>query len=218
MDKQQWMEQSLPITEIKRGGATIWLAGANGLIGDSLGPIMHSHDGASEIFYFVSGRCRLEIGDSEEIFVAGDFVLVPPEVPHNLWNASDEDLLVFWLVAPNFINHKWRTDHFAPGALSRRAIRGHVHSGADLPNDQHIGSRLMTLSPGQSHSGKTAPNEEAVLYVVEGEAQVKVGKLGGRLKVNDFVPILPNTVYAVNAPDEATSFILFEMPGLSEAF
>src|SRR5690242_17329669 len=129
MDWQQWIEQQLPYTEIKRGGATVWAVGASGLIGDSLGPILHIHDGASEIFYFVSGRCRMEVGDSEEIFEAGDFVLVPPLVPHNLWNGGDDDMLVFWLVAPNFINNKWRTDNFPPGAMSLQAIRTHVQPG-----------------------------------------------------------------------------------------
>ena len=45
---------------ISRGSLTAWPAGGVGLIGDSLGPIMHAHDDASEIFYFLSGRCRLE--------------------------------------------------------------------------------------------------------------------------------------------------------------
>lgn len=68
---------------------------ARGLIGDTLGPIMHAHHQASEIFYFISGRCRLEVGNGEELFEPGDFVLVPPLLSHNLWNAGNDDLLVF---------------------------------------------------------------------------------------------------------------------------
>lgn len=210
MNWHQWIDQQLPYTQIKRGGATVWPKGAGGLIGDSLGPIMHIHDDASEIFYFVSGRCRLEIGDSEEIFEAGDFVLVPPLVPHNLWNAGDDDLLVFWLVAPNFINNKWRTDNFPPGANSLRAIRGRVQAGEQLPSDDKISSRLLTLHDGKRHSGRTGAAQEAILYVVEGTATIQVGKLSGTLTAHDFVGVPVGTDYAVSG---TASVILFQMPG-----
>ena len=68
MDWHAWIKQHMSFTEIKRGGATVWVIGGKGLLDDSLGSILHSHDRASEIFYFLSGRCRLEIGDSEEYF------------------------------------------------------------------------------------------------------------------------------------------------------
>ena len=71
----------------------------------------------------------------------------------------------------------------------------------------------MTLAAGESQSGKTAPGQEAVLYVVAGAADVTVGKLGGRLGPNEFVSVLPGTAYAVSASAGALSFILFEMPG-----
>ncbi len=49
MDWRTWIRQSLPRTEIMRGGATVWEKGAKGLLGDTLGPVMHAHDKASEI-------------------------------------------------------------------------------------------------------------------------------------------------------------------------
>ena len=132
MDWHTWIEQSLPRTEIMRGGATVWERGSTGLIGDTLGPVMHLHDGASEIFYFISGKCRLEVGDTEEYFSAGDFALVPPEVPHNLWNAGDEDLLVFWIVAPHMPEDKWRTQAITAEEMKRRVIRSRVEPGSEL--------------------------------------------------------------------------------------
>jgi len=241
MNWQTWMEQHLPFTEIKRGGATVWPKGGNGLIGDSLGPVLHSHDNASEIFYFLAGRCRLEIGDTEEFFEAGDFILVPPDVPHNLWNAGEDELLVFWLVAPNFIQNKWRTENFVPGAMKRRGVRARVENGADLPSDKNIRTQFIHLTSNvqqrtkepqfaaRQHGGsvlskgqvsellrlqsRTGDAQEAVIYIVEGDAQVQVGKLGGVLHPNEFVNVQTGTDYSVAPVGEAARVLVFEMPG-----
>jgi len=213
MNWHEWIRQSLPRTEIMRGGATVWQAGAQGLIGDTLGPVMHLHDRASEIFYFVSGKCRLEVGDSEQIFNPGDFTLVPPQVPHNLWNTADEDLLVFWIVAPHFQEAKWRTENISPAEMQRRLLRTRVEPGAILPSDDNIRSRLVTLDAQQSLSERTRPGQEAVLYVASGQAHVRVGKLGGRLDSNDFVHVPVDTTYTVAAEGVPASVLVFQMPG-----
>ena len=213
MDWHAWIEQRIPATEVQRGGATVWPAGGQGLIGDSLGPVMHLHNGASEIFYFVAGRCRLEIGDSEEFFEPGDFVLVPPEVPHNLWNAGESDLLVFWLVAPNFIANKWRTGSFPPGAMDRRALRSRVDSGAALPGDPNLRTRLLTLRAPSAHAARTAERQEAIAYVTAGRAEVQVGRLGGRLEAQEFVHVPVGTQYSLAPAGGPATLLLFEMPG-----
>src|SRR5690349_21009017 len=193
MNWRVWMEQGLPFTDLKRGGATVWPRGEKGLIGDSLGPILHLHDGASEIFYFVDGRCRLEIGNSEEFFEPGDYVLVPPGVPHNLWNAGDDDLLVFWLVAPNFNENKWRTDHFPPGAMNRRAFRGRVARGVELPSDANIRTRLVSVDPAPTCVVRTAERQEAIVYVLEGRVDAEVGARHRRMAEHDFVDVPAST-------------------------
>jgi mannose-6-phosphate isomerase-like protein (cupin superfamily) len=213
MDWQAWVRQTLPRTDYMRGGATVWVKGATGLLGDSLGPIMHLHDGASEIFYFVSGRCRLEVGEAEEFFEPGDFVLVPPEAPHNVWPAGDDDLLVFWIVAPHFQANKWRTEGFPEGAMQRRVIRGRVSAGGELPSDVQIESRLLTLAAGGGQAGRTAKTQEAVIYLVEGAADVRVGKLSGRLGAHEFVHVPVDTEYAVDCRSGPVLAILFRLPG-----
>jgi mannose-6-phosphate isomerase-like protein (cupin superfamily) len=172
---------------------------------------LHLHDGASEVFYFLAGRCRLEIGDSEAFFGPGDFVLIPPEVPHNLWNAADEDLLVFWIVAPNFVNNKWRTADFPSGAMDKRAPRGHVDPGVDLPSDKNILSRLLTLGP-SPYRARTAESQEAIIYVGQGEAKVTVGRLGGTLRRNEFVHVPVGTPYSIAATGAHAAAIVFEAP------
>lgn len=212
MDWQPWITQHVPATLNQRGGATVWPKGAGGLIGDALGPVMHLHDDASEIFYFVSGRCRLEIGNTEEFFGPGDFVLVPPEVPHNLWNAGDDDLLVFWIVAPNLVHNKWRIDNFPPGAMDRRAVRSRIQQSPELPSDANISSRLLTVPGGDGLQRRTSAGQEAIVYVLTGEANVKVGHLAGVLTSHQLVHVPVETSYAVTASDGPASFILFEMP------
>lgn len=213
MDWHLWISQSLPFTEIKRGGATVWPAGGTRLLDDSLGPVLHSHDNASEIFYFVSGRCRLELGDSAEYFGPGDFVLVPPDVPHNLWNAGNDDLLVFWLVAPNWVNNKWRTENFRPGAMNLRGLRSHVAPGVELPSDAQIRSRLLSLSEGQACSSQTAGRQEAIIYLLDGQAQVRCGDRTSTLEPNAFVQVPCQNNWTVTPMGGCARLLLFEMPG-----
>jgi mannose-6-phosphate isomerase-like protein (cupin superfamily) len=212
MDWQEWIKQSLPRTEIMRGGATIWAKGAQGLIGDTLGPVLHLHDGASEIFYFVSGKCRLEVGDTDEYFEPGDFILVPPGVPHNLWNAGDDDLLVFWIVAPHRMDNKWRTEEISNEDMRRRASRSRIEPGAALPSDANIHSRLLELQSGEGLSLETRLGQEAVIYISSGQAEVRVGKLSGRLQANEFVHVPVGTPFSVTAAHGPATALLFAMP------
>jgi mannose-6-phosphate isomerase-like protein (cupin superfamily) len=212
MDWHEWIRQSLPRTEKLRGGAAVWEVGAQGLTGDTLGPVMHLHDGASEIFYFVAGKCRLEVGDSEETFQPGDFVLVPPGVPHNLWNAADEDLLVFWIVAPHLPQNKWRTESITAGDMGLRATRTHLESAASLPGDANIHSQLVMLQAGEDLAERTGESQEGVLYVASGQAQVKVGKLGGILLANEFVHVPVDTAYSAVSLGGAASILVFQTP------
>lgn len=213
MDWNLWITQTFPFTEIKRGGATVWRAGGTRLLDDSLGPVLHSHDDASEVFYFLSGRCRLEVGDKEEFFGPGDFILVPPDVPHNLWNAGDDDLLVFWIVAPNFVDNKWRTADFRPGAMSMRGVRSHVASAVELPSDLQIRSRVLSLKANTAFHSQTGPLQEAIVYLLDGQADVHAGGRTRILEPNGFVEIPRATDWTITPRAESVSLLLFEMPG-----
>lgn len=213
MDWKRWMEQRIPSSPVQRGGAAVWPKGGQGLIGDSLGPEMHLHQGASEIFYFVSGRCRLEVGDSEIFFEPGDFVLLPPAVPHNLWNAGGEDLLVFWIVAPNFAEERWQTGPFPPELMRRRAVRARVEPGAPLPGDRNVRSEWKALPRGEGFGDGTRDAQEAVVYIVEGRAEVKVGDRRRGLSAHELAHVPQATSYTITAPEMATAFIVFKMPG-----
>ncbi len=173
IDWRSAIEQPGVFDTVSRGSLTAWPPGGVGLIGDSLGPTMHAHDDASEIFYFLSGRCRLEVGNGEHLLDPGDFVLVPPEVPHNLWNATpDEPLVVFWLVAPNYADNRWRTADFRPEGYERPLVRAAAGQPGVLPSDGNIVSELVRLEAGvELEVG--VDDADAIVLVIDGEADIR---------------------------------------------
>jgi mannose-6-phosphate isomerase-like protein (cupin superfamily) len=211
MEWHSWIQQVTPHTTVQRGGPTVWPKGASGLIGDSLGPLMHIHDDASEVFYFLSGTCRMETGNTEELFGAGDFVLVPPLVPHNLWNGGDDDLVVFWLVAPNFVDNKWRTDNFPPGAMDGRVERGRIPGTDPLPADHNIGTTRHAVDAHATESGETGPKQEMILYVLEGRGELKLDGAVSPLHRDSISYIPRDRLFKVSAA-ERLSYLAFRTP------
>ncbi|MDP6057322.1 MAG: cupin domain-containing protein [Pirellulaceae bacterium] len=61
----------------------------------------HSHEGAPEIFVFLSGICDVTTEDKNVRVSAGDMVYVAPEMKHRLGNAGTERLVVWLTVTPN---------------------------------------------------------------------------------------------------------------------
>ena len=59
----------------------------------------HHHGALESVIYIVSGHARMRWGDKLQ-FVAeagpGDFIFVPPYVPHQEINASDSEALTLW--------------------------------------------------------------------------------------------------------------------------
>ena len=76
-----------------RGGCHRWKPGWHGR--------KHSHDGAVEVFFVVEGVCDFDVDGQLFTLRSGQYVLIPPEVPHELWNRTADDLLMFLVVAPH---------------------------------------------------------------------------------------------------------------------
>src|SRR5688500_7584155 len=76
-----------------RGGCHRWRPGWHGR--------KHSHDGAVEVFLVMEGACDFDVDGQRFTLQAGQYVAIPPEVPHELWNRTEEDLLMFLVVAPH---------------------------------------------------------------------------------------------------------------------
>ena len=60
---------------------------------------LHEH-GEGEMFYVLSGRCRIIVGDEEEELEQGTVVWGPPALPHQLVNSGDEQCRILWVLSP----------------------------------------------------------------------------------------------------------------------
>jgi uncharacterized RmlC-like cupin family protein len=85
------MQRRAAVTTANAGAAHLWAGtvtiDANAKTG------AHHHGGLESVIYVVSGVARLRWGDRLEFVAeaqAGDFIYVPPYVPHQEINASDD--------------------------------------------------------------------------------------------------------------------------------
>ena len=76
-----------------RGGCHRWKSGWHGR--------KHSHDGAVEVFLVMEGQCDFDVDGQQFTLYPQQFVMIPAEVPHEMWNRTDQDLLMFLVVAPH---------------------------------------------------------------------------------------------------------------------
>ena len=62
----------------------------------------HFHRTSEEIYTFTAGAGRMRLGDQEAAVRAGDTVVIPPGVPHKLWNSGPEPLVLLCCCAPPY--------------------------------------------------------------------------------------------------------------------
>src|SRR5438552_8955068 len=89
------MKRMAAVNQALAGSQKLWAGTAE--IEPSARTGAHHHGGLESIIYVLSGRARMRWGNRLE-FVdeagPGDFIFVPPFVPHQEINASDEEPLV----------------------------------------------------------------------------------------------------------------------------
>ena len=61
---------------------------------------LHVHRFQEETFYVLEGECEWQVGDQLVRATPGTFLFIPPGVPHNIANASDEPARMFLTVSP----------------------------------------------------------------------------------------------------------------------
>lgn len=72
----------------------------------------HAHEHQEEIFYCLSGRGRIKVGETEVPISPGSCIFVPEGVLHQLINTqSDELLRVLSATAPPFSRDGWTHVH-----------------------------------------------------------------------------------------------------------
>ena len=88
------MSRAAAITSAKAGANRLWAGTVSICANAKTGP--HHHGSLESVIYIVSGRARMRWGERLE-FVAeagpGDFIFVPPFVPHQEINASSDEPL-----------------------------------------------------------------------------------------------------------------------------
>jgi quercetin dioxygenase-like cupin family protein len=61
---------------------------------------LHVHRVQEETFYVVEGECDWQIGDQFVRATPGTYVFIPPGVPHNIGNATDNIARMIMTVSP----------------------------------------------------------------------------------------------------------------------
>jgi len=93
------MNRAAAITNARTGAEKLWAGTV--VIHPKAKTGAHHHGALESVIYVVSGKARMRWGDNLE-FIAeagpGDFIYVPPFVPHQEINASDEEALSCVLV------------------------------------------------------------------------------------------------------------------------
>jgi len=93
------MNRAAAITHARAGAEKLWAGTV--VIHPKAKTGAHHHGALESVIYVVSGRARMKWGDRLE-FVAeagpGDFIFVPPYVPHQEINANDDEPLSCVLV------------------------------------------------------------------------------------------------------------------------
>ena len=67
----------------------------------------HVHSKIEEIFYVVEGEFQIRAGDRSFTAHAGDFVLVPPGVPHGFGNPDGSPAKMVLLISPAAVHERY---------------------------------------------------------------------------------------------------------------
>jgi len=95
----QGMNRAAAITHARAGAEKLWAGTV--VIHARAKTGAHHHGPVESVIYVVSGKARMRWGDALEYMAEagpGDFIYVPPYVPHQEINASDEEPLSCVLV------------------------------------------------------------------------------------------------------------------------
>ncbi len=93
------MKREAAVTHARTGAASLWAGTV--IIEPDAKTGAHHHGELESVIYVVSGRARMRWGDNLEFTAeagAGDFIFVPPFVPHQEINAASDEALSCVLV------------------------------------------------------------------------------------------------------------------------
>ena len=183
---QAWMKQQLIWGERTRGRGLVWTADSDWFINDPLGHKPHLHEEASELLYLAQGKMEIEIGGSKEVYRAGDFLLVPPDLYHDYWFAGNQAVCLFVVVAPNHKHYRWKTSDFPTEAHQGGATVVNVYETDELPSNEHFTCDKITLASGESDKVTYCELQDRIIYILSGTAHLSMNTLSGPLAPHQY--------------------------------
>lgn len=146
---------------------------------------IHSH---YEFYYFLEGTVTYRLGENEYCLEPGDFLLIPPGLPHTLSNAAPNSAyrrFVLWF-SKSFFDALCQTDAEGYGYGFRYAEQaGGLHFRPDLINAQEIMGFLMNIL---EERNDTRPFRQLNLHLMLASFFVYIN----RLVYNSLNPKSPN--------------------------
>ena len=197
-DAAAWASQSLWWSERQRSRPLIWPAGASWFSNDPLGPTAHTHPAASEPVFVAHGQLRLTVGSTLLHLVAGDYCLIPPDTFHDMLNEGDGPMGVFVMVAPNWRDRRWRPEKFGPADFRGTCEVVGTRVAGPLPGDERIEASVEILGPETGTGLVARAGAERTIYVLAGEAEVRVEHLSGRIGPDQFCHVMSGTPHSVS--------------------
>lgn len=198
INHELWMNQPRLLFERCRGLPLIWTPDVKWFNNDWLGPTPHVHDDATEIGFLAQGSLEIQIGGSQRVYKAGDFMLMPPGKYHNYWFGGSETACFFVVVAPNHKHSRLRAKDFTPDCYEGDASFANVFSCEKLPSNQHFLCERLLLLPGQSETVRRLDVQDRVIYVLSGVAQLRANALVGSLSSNQYQHIPATTPHQIS--------------------
>lgn len=185
----QWAAQQLFWSERCRGRALLWPRGADWFSNDPLGHAPHTHPDASEIYFVAAGRARVTVGRTDVELGPGGYLLIPADTYHDPMNAGLADLCLFVVVAPNWRERRWKPDGFDDNDFRGTPCVDDVGTDGPLPSDARLSAAVLRLEPGTEENVDRQADADRIIYVLQGEAEVEVGRLAGKLQAHEYLLI-----------------------------
>ena len=82
---------------------TMWF-GSSTLAPGQIGGLDSGHPNSWEVFYCTSGHAVVSDGDKSYELHAGDALVIPPALPHTIYNVGTEMVTIVWAGAPGEVS------------------------------------------------------------------------------------------------------------------
>jgi mannose-6-phosphate isomerase-like protein (cupin superfamily) len=194
-----WANQAMWWSERYRNRALLWPAGEAWFVNDPLGPKPHSHPGASEIYFLVTGRMEVEVGRQTVHLEAGatDFLFIPPSTFHDPRAVGDGHVCLLGLVAPNFRDCRAKYEGFTEEDMRGAPVLASTGAVGALPGDDQLVSAVLELAPGEQTGAEQRTGADRFLYVLRGQATLTLEHLSGALEPHRYVNVMAGVAHTV---------------------